>query len=307
MMTRLEYINALRRALAEQQPPVSLDIAANVVAHYNQRFADGLAAGGSEADIAAALGEPHQIAATLSSSTTSSSSTSPSTSTSGAGATSFAAQGKALGHMKAAQLRHGPGHVLRMLITAAGLGIFNLFMVVPAVVYAALLATLYALSLGFYIAGIAITASGLAGANELMLYGPLSYVAADLQRDWDRAHHQPTETRVTIGADGILVHQEASRDGKTNLTIGNDAYTSKGEKPAADGQGVLLHAEQLAGSNVRIRTSDSAESRTTQSVFGIAMVLGAIVLFLIGLVVTRYTLIGIRRYAQMNWSLLQGH
>ena len=36
------------------------------------------------------------------------------------------------------------------------------------------------------------------------------------------------------------------------------------------------------------------------------MVLGGIVLFLLSLVVTKYTFIGIKRYVEMNFSLLKG-
>ena len=49
-----------------------------------------------------------------------------------------------------------------------------------------------------------------------------------------------------------------------------------------------------------------AESRTTQTLLGLGMVLGGIVLFLVSLVVTRYTWVGLKRYLQMNRSLLKG-
>jgi hypothetical protein len=42
-------------------------------------------------------------------------------------------------------------------------------------------------------------------------------------------------------------------------------------------------------------------------VVGFGMVLGGIALFLLSLVVTRYTAVGIKRYVQMNFSLLKGH
>ena len=69
--------------------------------------------------------------------------------------------------------KKNPANLVRMLFSAIGLAIFNLFMVVPAMVFAALLACVYAAALGFYVAGIAITASGLSGANELVLATPL--------------------------------------------------------------------------------------------------------------------------------------
>jgi HAMP domain-containing protein len=49
-----------------------------------------------------------------------------------------------------------------------------------------------------------------------------------------------------------------------------------------------------------------AESRTTQTLVGLGLVLGGIVLFLVSLVITRYSLIGLKRYFQMNRSLLKG-
>ena len=77
------------------------------------------------------------------------------------------------------------------------------------------------------------------------------------------------------------------------------------ENPGQTAQ-VIKRAEAVAGSGIHISTDMDAGSRTTQSVFGLAMVLGGIILFLLGLVVTKYTLIGIKRYVQMNVSLLKG-
>ena len=68
----------------------------------------------------------------------------------------------------------------------------------------------------------------------------------------------------------------------------------------------LRSAEALADSTLRISTDMDAESRTTQTLFGLGLVVGGIALFLLSLVITRYTFIGIRRYVQMNRSLLKG-
>jgi hypothetical protein len=48
------------------------------------------------------------------------------------------------------------------------------------------------------------------------------------------------------------------------------------------------------------------ESRATQTVLGLSMVLGGIVLFLVSIVVTRYAALGVKRYLQTNLSLLRG-
>ena len=60
-MTRLEFLDTLRRRLAGL-PVAEID---DLVADYATHFADGMAAGRSEADIAQALGDPMRLAREL--------------------------------------------------------------------------------------------------------------------------------------------------------------------------------------------------------------------------------------------------
>jgi uncharacterized membrane protein len=60
-MTRLEFLDTLRRRLSGL-PPAEID---ELIADYATHFADGKAAGRSEADIAAALGDPMRLAREL--------------------------------------------------------------------------------------------------------------------------------------------------------------------------------------------------------------------------------------------------
>lgn len=349
-MGKLEYLEALKRALGGLAP---LTIA-KTLAYYEQRFVDGIAAGQSEADIAAGLDDPKKIAMTL----------------------------RASVHLHAFEQKRNPANLLRMLVSGVGLLIFNLFMVVPAMVYAALLLCVYVAGLTLYVAGIAITASGLSGANELVLDGPLQQLAT---RDWSGETDRPMQTKVSIGASGIQVYQEpragAERyerannkkdkqkdkqryvtveasastddgeqgDGKVNVNVGihvdpkrddkagdngkagqtgdeagndaghrADAEQDQSQDRDADDDGdadaarprraseVLKRAEVLAG-GVHITTDTDQDSRTAQSVIGLALVVGGILLFLVAVVISRYTMIGVRRYAQMNLSLLKGH
>jgi hypothetical protein len=62
----------------------------------------------------------------------------------------------------------------------------------------------------------------------------------------------------------------------------------------------------MAGHGIHISTGMDAGSRTTQTAFGLSMVVGAIFLFLLSLVVTRYTITGLKRYIEMNFALLKG-
>jgi len=60
-MTRLEFLDTLRRRLAGL-PPSEID---ELIRDYAAHFADGMAAGRSEAEIAAALGDPMRLAREL--------------------------------------------------------------------------------------------------------------------------------------------------------------------------------------------------------------------------------------------------
>jgi hypothetical protein len=184
--------------------------------------------------------------------------------------------------MSAFQEKKSPANLLRLLLTGAGLAIFNLFMVVPAAVFAALLAALYASAIGFYISGIGITAFGLAGVNDIKLNVPQVIIQGD---------DDSGQTRVSIGETGIQVYQD-----KSQRDLDDEVDPSR----------VRRGAQALAGRTVHISTELDAGSRTTQTLFGAGMVLGGIVLFLAALVVTRFSLLGIKRYIQMNFSLLRG-
>lgn len=255
-MDKPDYLDALKRAMAGIAPEAQ----AKTLAYYEQRFVDGVAAGRNEHDIAQELGDPGKIAMTLRAS---------------AHRSAFAQQ------PQQPQQAHPsrPANVLRTLASALGLAVFNLFMLVPAALFSALLAAMFACALAFYVAGIAITASGLAGANELVLDGPLRYFVID---DED-LFASNTRTRVTIGDGGIRVLQEKRPDA-----------------PAVRGEAKGQHG-------IHISTDLDAAARATQIVFGLGMVVGSILLFLLSLVVTKHAAIGVKRYCRMTISLLKGN
>ncbi|WP_251373889.1 DUF1700 domain-containing protein [Janthinobacterium sp. JC611] len=265
MMNKQDYLDALRRALAGLPP----DLVAKTLDYYEQTFIEGAAAGRSEREVADDLGDPKKIALSLRSNT----------------------------HRQAFEQKKTPVNLLRLLVSLVGLAIFNLFMVIPAAVYAALLATLYAVGLSFYLAGIAITASGLSGANELVLDGPLRHVF--IHDDDGGEGGERRETRITIGDTGIEVDHLPG-------PLQREPAEAEPGAPGASSR-VMERAEALAGGGIRISTDMDRDARTTQTVFGVGMLLGGIVIFLLSLVVTRYTWIGIKRYVAMNISLLKGH
>ena len=264
-MGKLEYLDALKRAMLGLPP----DVQARTLAYYEQRFVDGVAAGRGEPDVARELDDPTKIAMTL----------------------------RASAHLSAFTERKNPANALRVAVSAVGLAIFNLFMIVPAMVYSALLFALYACALTFYLAGIATTASGLAGANELLLDWPSNLVTID---DDGRGR----QMRIEIGSHGINVTEERPQVADPLPPADPDGDTGRSSR--LERSRAVRSAEALADSTVRISTDMDAESRTTQTLFGLGLVLGGIVLFLLSLVITRYTFIGVKRYLQMNRSLLKG-
>jgi uncharacterized membrane protein len=259
-MSKLEYLDALKRAMTGLPP----ETVAKTLAYYEQRFIDGVMAGRSEADVLKELDEPRKIAMTL----------------------------RANVHLSAFEQKKNPASLARMLVSVIGLAIFNLFMVIPAMVYGALLVTVYACALSFYIGGIALTASGLSGQNEVALEGPmrqfLSYVDQDIGGD----DGEPTEWRMAIDKMGFQIYKEASAP-----PTGDDQR----------GAGKLLNrAESFANSDIKITTDFDGGARTSQTLVGLGLVLGGIVLCLISLVVTRFTVVGVRRYVVMNVALVRG-
>ncbi|MGO4477029.1 DUF1700 domain-containing protein [Massilia sp. 2TAF26] len=278
-MGKLEYLELLKRAMLGLPPEVQ----AKTLGYYEQRFVDGVNTGRSEQDVARELDDPNRIAMTLRASSHSAQL--------GAQATAQStppAAGQAAARPGPVLEKRNPVGVLRVLVSGAGLAIFNLFMIVPAMVYSALLFALYVCALAFYLSGIAITASGLAGNSELLLDLPTRYVQIG-DEDPDRR-----QIRVRIDDTGIHVHEEGA-------DAGND------DEGKASGSRLRRGAEVVAGNSLHITTDMDADSRTTQTLFGFGMVLGGIALFLLSLVATRFTAQGIKRYVQMNFSLLKGH
>ena len=122
------------------------------------------------------------------------------------------------------------------------------------------------------------------------------------------------QLRVDIGSRGIQVTTERPKVADPLLPEAQDAAADAGDDAAGDNGAAARRAhsravrgaEALADSTLRISTEMDADSRTTQTLFGFGLVLGGIALFLLSLVVTRYTLVGLKRYLQMNRSLLKG-
>lgn len=191
-----------------------------------------------------------------------------------------------------------PRHIIRTVGSVIGLAIFNLFMVIPAAVYASLLLAVYLSAFSFYIGGVAVTASGLSGQNELALQGPIRQVMALTNSRFDTREEEEEAMgwKVAITGRGIQVFRDSDAGG-----AGNDAATASRNARIWD------RAEAMATGDMTITTDFDSGARTTQTLIGLGLVLGGIGLCLVCIVLTRYTVVGMRRYAAMNVSLLRGH
>jgi uncharacterized membrane protein len=262
-MGKLDYLDALKRAMTGIAPQTQ----AKTLAFYEQRFVDGIEAGRSEREIAAEQDDPKKIAMTL----------------------------RASMHMLAFETKKNPANFVRMGFAAIALLIFNIVMVVPAIVYASLLASMYAAGLALYLYGVVITASGLSGATEIKLDGPFSNIVVVDPDDLGR------QTKVAISGGNIQIYTEPVAGPAAASAADDDSDEERRAMRA------LRRAEQIATIGVKFNTEMDETSRTTQSALGFGLVLGGIVLLLLCLVITRYTLIATRRYIEMNFSLLKGN
>jgi len=266
-MSKQQYLDALKQAM-QGLPPETV---AKTLAYYEQRFIDGLVAGKSEAEVYKELDEPRKIAMTL----------------------------RASAHLSSFQQKKTPTNLVRVMVSFIGLAIFNLFMVIPALVYAAMLMAVYVSAFAFYIGGVALTASGLSGQNELSLEGPLHHVMALTHSRFDTQEEEAEAKswRVAINDMGIHVSKAPDRDDEAG------ADTVQGTSRASR---LFDRAEAVATGDVHITTDFDSGARTTQTFIGFGLILAGIGLCLISIVLTRYTVIGLRRYAAMNMSLLRG-
>ncbi|MDO9192089.1 MAG: DUF1700 domain-containing protein, partial [Undibacterium sp.] len=139
-MNKTDYMNTLRQEL-EGLPA---DVVEDTMWAYEGRFVDGLVAGRDESAIAASLPAPHIVAA-----------------------------------QKRASLRYqdlkknvNPTNVASLLVALLGVLVFNLFMIIPAIVYSTMLFATYLGSLAFYVVGIVMTATVLSGVPQINLSIP---------------------------------------------------------------------------------------------------------------------------------------
>jgi uncharacterized membrane protein len=369
-MTRFEFLETLKQALTGLPP----DLIAKTVAEYERRIFEASAAGQSEDEIMAGLGEPQKIADDLRASL--------------APKVPAVVPSPAQSSVPAATpAPTGPLNVFRVFFSFIGLMLFNLFMVIPVTVYAALLFAAFITSLAFFGGGIVLTAGGISGVNQIVLDEPFRHIRIVRPHAEIGAHASVTtsdeHTVVNIGENGVHVETNgdahpaaaasASKDAASAKAVAGSAAVAASAASAAPAsstkaaasastpadnaktthehtvvdigpQGVTVVSKDAEGNehgkrflrdgkdgqdddNVNIDMPglhihdgdlDADESvislggdfisasRPVQIGVGIGITLAGIIGFLLCLVVSRYTLLGLYRLAQMELAVLRG-
>lgn len=156
----------------------------------------------------------------------------------------------------------------RLFFSFVGLSIFNCFMLIPAFVFVMLLFASYVCSMSFMVAGSALTAASMANVNTITLNG---------------ARHAMHRHHIRIDDDESAV-----------IRIGNG-----GVEVSASDSGDKTRTDK------DINVSIDDDGRAPSFWKGILLIGAGIFLFLLNLVVSKYSFLGLKRYAIMNYTILK--
>jgi uncharacterized membrane protein len=257
-MTKFEFLSTLKMAMHG----MPADKVERTVAEYERRFELGMASGSSEAEVAHALGDPWDAAA------------------------------RTPTHERAA---NGAAKAGRVFISGIGLAVFNLFMIIPAILYGVMLMVLYVAALASYFGGIVMTAGSLAGVDELAFRTPFEQVLM-IGPDELRAGRA---ARLHIGIGDSGIHIERGDDEVAEAATVPPPAATKAPAESAPS------ASTASSSTSKIVIEEPDDGSALQTMRAIGLTLGGILLLLLCFVITRYTWIGLKRYVRMNIAALQ--
>jgi uncharacterized membrane protein len=187
-----------------------------------------------------------------------------------------AAQINANTQMSAFKQDKSPRSLWRLLMALIGLTIFNLFFLLgPVIAFFAILLASFVTATAFFIGGSLVAAVGVSGVNAVSF--------DDNTISFPVSHHKD-------GAATVSANHTTLQINKMGVQI-IDASSDKAG--TADERNMIM-----------IEGGDNP-SRTAKTFAGLGMILGGILLFLLSLVITKYAFIGIKRYVEMNISVLR--
>ncbi|MFC3108048.1 DUF1700 domain-containing protein [Undibacterium arcticum] len=276
-MTRQEYIDAVRAGLSGLPD----DVVARKIADYEQRFMDGAIYGRGADDVARDLGDPKKVAAEF----------------------------RASMHMDAFAQQKSPRNLWRLLMSLLGLMIFNLFMAIPAFVFSTLLFASYVIAAAFFAGGIALTASGLSGVDELVMNAPFDHVRIDASNS-NHGDSSIQDIHIDSGkaasaAANVERESEHLQFGPYGVQINAESTPTRAAGAVSATAASAEPQHESGRLSIGISNDDDQWSTSAQTWQGVGLIFGGIAIFLLSLVVTRYTVIGIKRYVMMNYSMLK--
>ncbi|XZG70727.1 DUF1700 domain-containing protein [Chitinibacteraceae bacterium HSL-7] len=204
-MTQSEFMQQLLAGLAR----LSEGERAEIEADYRAYFADALADGRSEADVAAALGDPQKLAREL------------------------CAERK----MAQWEARKTPAHLGQVLVAMAGLGVINMLLLLPYLVLLTVVSSLWLSALSVLLAGLVVTA----GWTSHTVFGwpDAARVTLSERGAWPWADSLPSSIHIQ-GSSGESVHIAPDASGSVTITAqdGDERVTLARD---ADGHIQALH------------------------------------------------------------------
>ncbi|MGF6643068.1 DUF1700 domain-containing protein [Paraburkholderia sp. GAS82] len=183
------FIEALRQELSSLPKPAVDEI----IADYREYIGDALAAGRREEEVIAALGDPVKLAREL----------------------------KAQASYRQWQDRRSFGNLIRVIMSISALGLLNVLLLIPFMVYLALLTAGYAVSVGLTIAGlvgvIALSGHHFFGKNAHDVL-PFSFSSSEHAKG---AHDFSASAALALGASDASGTQETNSNASDSDTPGN--------------------------------------------------------------------------------------
>ncbi|MFZ6875260.1 DUF1700 domain-containing protein [Undibacterium sp. Di27W] len=282
-MNKTAYMNALRLAL-EGLPAAVIE---ETMWAYEAKFVDAMVAGKSEEEIAAGLPKPELVAA----------------------------QKKTSTRYQALKSNFSLGNIAGLLVALIGLMIFNLFMLIPAVVYFSLLCTGYLFALGMYVAGIGITAASLSGVDQFSFDVPVGQ--HHMHRHREGKFMKNHNVRVDVSETGIQIDGEKLKDAEQSASSVSVPATPAASAivsavtpvtpiaPVTPVKPVTPVSTQAEHHSDSLHIELGNQFSGTKLLSGLGLLLGSIALMMLSMFLTKYTFIGFKHYLRWNLSQLQ--
>lgn len=186
-MNKTEYMNTLAQEL-QGLPEM---IVTETIAYYEKQFADGIAAGKTEVEIAEKLANPRLVAA----------------------------QKRANVRFQNLKSDFSVGNIFTLFVAMIGVVVFNFFMLIPAFIYGAFLFAAYLCSLVLYGAGIVVFAASVSGVSQMEFKLPHHHHRLHGNHTYSQYQHNEKNVTINLSENGIEVDKDLHRVGNDSANV----------------------------------------------------------------------------------------